>query len=131
MHVLFSLIVSIATAYDIPPYFMAAIAEVESDWDVNATHINNNGTIDYGLMQLNSSWFNDPQWNDPEVNITAAAKHIAELRLKKLSWWQVAIAYNCGFYRLSDPPAKSIDYAVAIYDVWQRYDKHFITYIGR
>jgi soluble lytic murein transglycosylase-like protein len=131
MKTLLSLIITIAMTYNIPPYFMVAIAEVESDWDVNAIHYNKNGTIDYGLMQLNSSWFNHLQWNDPVVNITAAAQHIIWLRSQKLSWYQVAVAYNCGFYALPYPPAASLNYAAEVYAVWQRYDKQFTLYVGR
>jgi soluble lytic murein transglycosylase-like protein len=128
---LIAMILQIAPQYDVPPYFMVAIAEVESEWNVNAVHVNSNGTKDLGLMQLNSSWFAHSQWNDPEVNIRHAAVHIDALRNRGLTWWQVAVAYNCGIGRLKNPPARSVDYAAQIFTAWGQYDRAFNTHIGR
>jgi soluble lytic murein transglycosylase-like protein len=110
---------------------MVAIAEVESNWNVNAVGYNLNGTIDRGLMQLNSSWFNHSGWADPEINVTAAAKHISFLREYCSSWYQVVIVYNCGLNRLNNPPDQSITYAVKVFNTWAQYDRSFVNYVGK
>jgi soluble lytic murein transglycosylase-like protein len=125
------MIIRIASLYNVPPYLMVAIAEVESKWNVEAVNVNTDGTIDRGLMQLNSSWFNDDGWADPEVSITHAAVLIQELRDHGLTWWQVAVAYNCGIGRIEDPPASSVEYAVRLFELWASYDRSFYQYIGR
>lgn len=128
---LLALVLRTAAMYNVPPYLMVAIAEVESAWNPNAIHRNNNGTEDRGLMQLNSSWYTNPWWYIPECNVVAAAKHIVSLRDKGLSWYQVTIAYNCGFNRIMNPPNSSLDYAVEVYRVWSMYDSRFSLYVGR
>jgi soluble lytic murein transglycosylase-like protein len=128
---LIALILQIAPIYNIPPYFMVAIAEIESEWHFDAIHVNTNGTIDYGLMQLNSSWFDHVNWADPKTNIKYAAMYISDLRAEGLTWWQIAVAYNCGIGRLSNPPAQSIDYAARIFEVWAQYDRAFNIYVGK
>ena len=40
--------------FNIPPILLWAIAKTESNFTNNAKNINNNGSIDYGLMQINS-----------------------------------------------------------------------------
>jgi soluble lytic murein transglycosylase-like protein len=128
---LIALILQIATNYNLPPYLLVAIAEVESEWNVEAIHVNNDGTIDRGLMQLNSSWFNHDNWYDPVVNINAAAAHIAGLRQQGLQWYQIAVAYNCGVSRLRNPPLASITYAIKVFNTWESYDSNFMMYVGR
>ena len=120
------LILLIAPEYNIPPYLVAAIIIKESQGNVYAIAHNNNGSIDYGLMQLNSSWFNDENWNCPEVNIRAGMKHLSELysKTKRSSpyWWSAIVAYNCGLGRfLSDrgPPEMSLNYADDIIRIWK------------
>jgi membrane-bound lytic murein transglycosylase MltF len=110
---------------------MAGIAEVESGWDPRAVHLNANGTWDRGLMQLNSSWYNDADWADPEANLAASAKHIAMLRSKGLSWWHTAIAYNCGIGRAYNPPPSSVQYAADVLAAWERIDPYFHVNVRR
>ncbi len=42
--------------YGISPDLLRAIAAVESDMNATAINRNANGTYDYGVMQINSSW---------------------------------------------------------------------------
>jgi soluble lytic murein transglycosylase-like protein len=128
---LVALVLRVAQLYNLPPYLMVAIAEVESAWDPVAVHINNDGSTDRGLMQLNSSWYSSPFWYVPEENVVAAAKHIVFLRSQGLTWYQVAIAYNCGLNRLNNPPSSSINYAVSVFGIWEHSDTGFYQYIGR
>jgi soluble lytic murein transglycosylase-like protein len=127
-----ALVVQIAVLHGIPPFFMVAIAELESDWQPKAMHINDNGTVDQGLMQLNSSWYIEDNWDDPTGNITAAAEYIVRLRSTGINWYQTAIAYNCGIQGLRNgPPPSAVDYAVRVFSVWEQYDKTFTRYVGQ
>jgi soluble lytic murein transglycosylase-like protein len=129
--VLLALVLDISAAYSVPPYLVVAIAEVESSWDATAVAVNDNGTIDRGLMQLNSSWYTAQDWYDPAANVRAAIHHLIYLRSNNLNWWQVVIAYNCGLGRIKNPPSRSIDYAVKVFAVWALYDRGFNSYAGR
>jgi soluble lytic murein transglycosylase-like protein len=108
------LILITALEFNLPPAFVLAIAVVENpQFNTNAIHLNNDGSHDRGLMQLNDSWFTDERWATPKVNIRAACTLIKWLKSMDLNWWQVAIAYNCGYGRLVEGniPNVSIDYA--------------------
>ena len=124
---LLELIFTIALSYGLEPKFVQAIALIENP-TLNPYAINRNnadGSVDRGLMQLNDSWFNDDNWMDPEVNIHAACKLIKWLRSEGLNWWQVAVAYNCGYYRMMSargPPNMSLDYAARVMLKWQEID---------
>jgi soluble lytic murein transglycosylase-like protein len=116
------LILAIALEVGVPPYFALAIAfEENRALDPAAAHVNPDGTVDRGIMQLNSSWY-DGDWRDPETNIRAGCLLIKELYGKGLNWWQVAIAYNCGYGRLmgGNPPDASIEYANRVFERWRR-----------
>lgn len=56
--------------YNIPPLLLKNIATIESSGNPNAIRINDNGTKDYGLMQINSIHFRRlSQWGINEHNI--------------------------------------------------------------
>jgi soluble lytic murein transglycosylase-like protein len=116
-----SLIVTIAAEYGLPSDFVVAIALTENDTlNPSAVNRNRNGSRDLGLMQLNSTWYKG-NWNDPETNVRAGCNLIVSLRRQGLNWWEVAIAYNCGYSRLKSkegPPESSIDYAISVFDKW-------------
>lgn len=42
--------------YGVDPVLLIAIARVESNFNPRAVNVNKNGTKDYGIMQINSSW---------------------------------------------------------------------------
>ena len=44
------------SSYKVPPMLLQAIAWVESRYDKNAKNENTNGSIDMGVMQINSLW---------------------------------------------------------------------------
>jgi soluble lytic murein transglycosylase-like protein len=44
--------------YKVPPMLLQAIAWVESQYDKNAKNQNTNGSVDLGVMQINSLWLN-------------------------------------------------------------------------
>jgi soluble lytic murein transglycosylase-like protein len=120
------LILAIALEVGIPPYFALSIALAENPTlDPLAVNVNKNGTIDRGVMQLNSSWFNGA-WQDPEENIRAGCEHIKWLlSLPGMNYWLAAIAYNCGYSRLREsPPEASIEYANKVFARWNAYRKY-------
>ena len=126
MEKIIALILLIAAEFGLPPYYVLSIALTENETlDPLAVNVNRNGTRDLGVMQVNSSWFKG-DWRDPETNIRAGCKLIKELSDKGLNWWQVAIAWNCGYGRLisaQGPPNSSIEYANRVFERWNTYKK--------
>lgn len=56
--------------YNIPPLLLKNIATIESAGNPNAIRLNDNGSKDYGLMQINSIHFRKlSQWGISERNI--------------------------------------------------------------
>jgi soluble lytic murein transglycosylase-like protein len=132
MAVLLSLVLSISAQYNVPSYLVVAIVECESNWNPHAIHINKDGTVDQGIMQLNSSWWQDDLWYEPFINIHAGVQHLVALRELTDSWYQATIAYNCGIARIKNPPSSSLDYAVKVFEVWEQYNKRqLMAYAGR
>ena len=129
MHeIILSLIVLISAEYGVPENFVKAIVKTESNYVCEAISYNRNGTIDYGLMQLNSSWYNDENWKDPEANLRAGIKHIKGLMEihKGTSWWALAVSYNAGSSWLinnHDPPKDSVLYADKVMEEWEELEK--------
>lgn len=106
-----ALLFSIAQQHQVDPYFVTAIALTENrKLDHTAINVNRNGSVDFGIMQLNSSWYTDDRWYEPQRNITAAVSLIKTLIGRyNGDMHKVAVAYNCG--RVVEPPARSIRYA--------------------
>lgn len=130
MEIILALILSISAEYGVPSGFVQAIVKVESEFDCNAINRSNrNGTVDYGLMQLNSSWFNDENWRDPEVNLRAGIQHIKGLMKvhSGTSWWALAVSYNAGCSWLvnrHEPPRASLEYADKVMEEWEKIEKN-------
>lgn len=121
-----AMIFAVAFEVGIPPYFALSIALTENqNLDPLAVHINADGSRDLGVMQLNDSWFKG-NWRDPETNIRAGCKLIKELIDKPgMNFWQVCIAYNCGYRRfLEKPPGVSIEYANKVFARWNVYRRY-------
>jgi soluble lytic murein transglycosylase-like protein len=118
-----AMILTIALQVGIPPYFALSIALTENQTlDPLAVHINNDGSRDLGVMQLNDSWFKG-KWQDPETNIRAGCELIKELIGKPgMNYWLAAVAYNCGYRRLLEkPPDASVEYANRVFERWNTY----------
>ena len=45
--------------YGVSPQLLWAIAKTESNFNPTAVNYNRNGSFDYGLMQINSSWYKE------------------------------------------------------------------------
>jgi len=122
--VIAALILSIAVEFGLPPYFVLSVA-IEENQTLNplAVRKNSNGTLDRGVMQLNSGWYNGDWW-EPETNIRAACGHIKNLTAMPgvNTWWAVAVCYNAGYGRLYNPPNSTIDYASKVIIRWEEMD---------
>ena len=128
MEIITALILSIAAEVGIPPYFALAVALIENPQldQFALSDRNANGSIDRGVMQLNSYTFPDINWSDPETNIRAGCeylKHLADMDIHN-TWWAVAISYNCGYNKLNDPPVSTIGYAGRVINKWEELDPH-------
>jgi soluble lytic murein transglycosylase-like protein len=121
-----ALIIAIALEVGIPPYFALSIA-FEENHTLNplAVHINDDGSRDLGVMQLNDSWYRG-NWQDPETNIRAGCELIKELIGKPgMNYWLACIAYNCGYGRLLEkPPDASVEYANRVFARWNAYRRY-------
>lgn len=66
---------TISTLWGVPPWMVWGIIQVESGGRPRVVNVNQNGTKDYGLMQINSFWvrrlFLDERklLEDPEYNL--------------------------------------------------------------
>lgn len=106
--------------YGINPQILRAIAKVESNFNPRAVHRNTNGTFDFGLMQINSSWaptLGKERWNslgDACVN-TKAGAWILSMCIEKYGYnWKAIGCYN------SQTPDKRDHYARMVFDQLQK-----------
>lgn len=78
------------------PDTMIAIARAESSMRVNAVHLNNNGTEDYGLFQINSIHGYDKEWLMNPVNNIRAAREVFEKQgLNAWVTYRYAVENDC------------------------------------
>lgn len=140
METILALILSVALEVGIPPYFAQAIAYAEH-WNGSVentvinpkadTNVNEDKSIDLGVMQLNSRYINDfvflfwdkPwefKWESPYDNIYIGCKQIEWLMKRCTTYWSVAVAYNCGIDRVlkGNPPHRSTVYADRVIRIW-------------
>ncbi|WP_343732534.1 lytic transglycosylase domain-containing protein [Duganella sp.] len=95
---------------------LRAIAWQESRGRADALHHNANGSLDYGLMQINSAhqaelrrWGIAPeQLMEPCVGVYVAAWHLRKMMLKYGNTWDAVGAYH------SETPALRDSYKAAI-----------------
>ncbi|WP_321814835.1 MULTISPECIES: transglycosylase SLT domain-containing protein [unclassified Paraburkholderia] len=96
---------------------MRAIAQVESGTQTNVVNRNSNGTVDIGLMQINSSWLprlaqvgiTEQSLYDPCTNAYVAAWILAENIRQFGPTWNAIGAYNAA------SPEKRLAYAQKVY----------------
>lgn len=109
--------------YGISPVLLRTIAEVESGLDPAAMHVNANGSIDIGLMQINSWWFPElkrhgigPEdlW-DPCLNVGVGAWILAGNIRQYGYGWRAVGAYNAGTRTDSVTERRREDYAIRVY----------------
>jgi soluble lytic murein transglycosylase-like protein len=121
MNIIMALILTIAAEVGVPPQFALAIALEENRTldPLAISQANRDGTVDLGVMQLNSGYYGHIKWYDPETNIRAGCLHIKRLMNTKEinTYWAVAVAYNCGQYR-NNIPRSSLEYADRVMLRW-------------
>ncbi|MDR3098494.1 MAG: transglycosylase SLT domain-containing protein [Paraburkholderia sp.] len=100
---------------------MRAIAQVESGTQTHAINTNSNGTVDIGLMQINSSWLprlaregiSQQSLLDPCTNAYVGAWILSENIRQYGPTWSAIGAYNAA------SPDKRLAYARKVYDTAQ------------
>lgn len=106
-----------AAAYQhVNPLVLRAIAWHESHGNANAVHRNNNGSIDYGMMQINSVHLpvlarygvSAADLMNPCLSVYVAAWHLHRMMIKYGNTWQAVGAWH------SETPAERDRYARAI-----------------
>lgn len=101
--------------YGINPLILRAIAKVESNFNPAALHRNTNGTYDFGLMQINSSWasvLGKERWNlqgDACYNTMTGSWILATCMNKYGYSWKAIGCYN------SQTPDKRDRYAQLVF----------------
>ncbi|WP_305045992.1 lytic transglycosylase domain-containing protein [Geoalkalibacter sp.] len=86
--------------YDVPPGLLWAIAKVESGFDPLALQKNANGSTDFGVMQINSSWIgrwpdvNLETLRDPCGNVRIGARVLADCLQRHGYTWEGIGCYN-------------------------------------
>ena len=101
--------------YGINPLILKAIARVESNCNPRAVNWNRNGTYDFGVMQINSSWgytLGRDWWNtlgDPCTNIKGGAMILSGCMKKYGYTWEAIGCYN------SQTPGKRDKYALTVF----------------
>jgi soluble lytic murein transglycosylase-like protein len=116
---------SAAAAYQsVNPLILRAIAWQESHDNVSAMHKNRNGSIDYGLMQINSIHLpalaqygiSSNKLMDPCSNVYIAAWHLRRQMDKYGNSWAAVGAYH------SETPALRDQYAKQIIGILRRWN---------
>ncbi|MFA0108470.1 twitching motility protein PilT [Vibrio breoganii] len=102
--------------FDVNPKLLKAIAFTESAMNPSAFNDKNrNGTADYGLMQINSTWFErleakgisrDVVINDPCTNVFVGAWILAQNFETSGETWLSVGAYNAGYSKRTEGARK-------------------------
>ncbi len=86
--------------YNISPQLLWAIAKSESNLNPAAINRNQNGSFDYGLMQINSWWYSKlghERWmrlDDPCYNVRVGAWILSQCISKHGYTWDAVGCYN-------------------------------------
>jgi soluble lytic murein transglycosylase-like protein len=110
-----------AIRHQVNPHLLAAIAEVESGLRPGAIGRNTNGSIDIGLMQINSLWLPELQRHgiaprdllDPCVSVHVGAWVLAQKMRRHGNTWMAVGAYNAGSEVLRERYARKVIEALA------------------
>ena len=120
-------IIATCFQYRIPVGYFTKMLEQESGFDPNAkNYANENGTVDEGLVQVNSGFKDYFGWKygienfDPykvEHALEFAGKHLAFLYEQTGDWELAFASYNAGLERVKsgDIPASTVEYVNIIF----------------
>ena len=107
-------------AYGVSPLLLEAIMVVESQGDPRAVNYNTDGSYDFGLMQINSSWAKPwglKFWStlgDPCINVYAGAYVLAGCIKQCGKTWEAVGCYNARTRQ------KKIDYVRKVKAAFER-----------
>lgn len=71
------MIVKDAASQEVPPHLVLAIVWRESKFQTGARHVERDGSVSYGLFQLNSRWHPNAAQMTVEENIHAGVSYVA------------------------------------------------------
>ena len=85
--------------YGVSPQLLWAIAKAESDFNPKALNTNANGTVDVGVMQINSLWADrlGPTWGalgDPCTNVMTGAWVLSQCMRDYGYSWEAVGCYH-------------------------------------
>ena len=108
--------------YGVSPHLLWAIAKAESSFNPSAVNHNRNGTVDIGLMQINSLWAKqlEKTWgylDDPCTNVMAGAWILSQCVRDYGYTWQAVGCYH------SRNPTRRDAYAARIAAILQETEK--------
>lgn len=104
------------SAYLINPYLLQSIAGIESGFASTAIHKNRNGSVDIGLMQVNSAWIQiaglEPRrlLSDPCYNVMTGARILKNCIDRYGYTWEAVGCYNASSHE------KRVAYSWKIYN---------------
>ncbi|MCL2706192.1 MAG: lytic transglycosylase domain-containing protein [Spirochaetaceae bacterium] len=122
-------LLDLCSAYEVDPVLILSVIKHESEFIASSINKNNrNGTIDYGLMQINNINHDKLKYElkitdllNPEQNIHAGIYMLSEY-LKKYELHEALICYNMGerkFKELAAKGIKSTGYSRKITEIMQ------------
>lgn len=114
-----------ATEYGIPVEIVFAIGIAESNWKNTRSIYNSNGTVDIGIMQLNSQyvsyyeeafWYKETPFNvwNPKHNIEMAIIYLAHLYSYTHNFQHAIQAYNRGLHAVKQNENVGLDYLARV-----------------
>jgi soluble lytic murein transglycosylase-like protein len=122
-----------AMRYGVDARLLVAIAQQESSLNpeaINRSHAARTGSIDIGLMQINSRWLptldrygiRASDLSDPCTNLQVAAWILAQAFRRYGVTWEAVGAYHAGCSELRPPECAALRtrYATAVYRRLQR-----------
>ena len=90
-------IVNNALRYDIPINLLFALIQTESGFRTDLVIQNNNGSIDYGIMQCNSRTFtrySPKELLDPRTNLKLGSEYLIKMKKMQNTWEMAVYRYN-------------------------------------
>lgn len=109
--------------YGVNPYLLMAIAKVESGFNPRAVNRNRNGSLDRGVMQINTVWDRhllrhgvDPGWVwHPCYNIYVGAMVLRHCQDRFGNTWRAVDCYNKG--------SRARDTSAYVWNVYRAFEK--------
>ena len=122
--------------YHVDPLLLWSIAKHESRMKPDAVNVNSNGSMDYGLMQINSWWvkkkkISPAQWQslgDPCINVKVGAWILSQCIRQHGYTWKAVGCYNAVTERKQQRYAKII---FGIYDAAKQADRGKNQHLGK